>query len=90
VLLPKDYLRLWLTGEYISEMSDSAGTSWLDTGKRGWSSELLAATGLSREQMPALVEGTDQAGRLRSDLAAQWGISVGHIRLGRRCRRRGR
>ncbi|ABC92404.1 xylulokinase protein [Rhizobium etli CFN 42] len=75
VLLPKDYLRLWLTGEYISEMSDSAGTSWLDTGKRGWSSELLAATGLSREHMPALVEGTDQAGRLRSDLAAQWGIS---------------
>ncbi|WP_434711486.1 xylulokinase [Rhizobium sp. YTUHZ045] len=75
VLLPKDYLRLWLTGEYISEMSDSAGTSWLDTGKRGWSSELLAATNLSKEQMPALVEGTDQAGRLRSELAAQWGIS---------------
>ncbi|MBX5146909.1 xylulokinase [Rhizobium lentis] len=75
VLLPKDYLRLWLTGEYISEMSDSAGTSWLDTGKRGWSSELLAATDLSKEQMPALVEGTDQAGRLRSELAAQWGIA---------------
>ena len=32
VLLPKDYLRLWLTGEYISEMSDSAGTAWLDVG----------------------------------------------------------
>ncbi|WP_064694257.1 xylulokinase [Rhizobium aegyptiacum] len=75
VLLPKDYLRLWLTGEYISEMSDSAGTSWLDTGKRGWSSELLAATNLSKEQMPALVEGTEQAGKLRSELAAQWGIS---------------
>lgn len=75
VLLPKDYLRLWLTGEYISEMSDSAGTSWLDTGKRVWSSELLAATKLSKEQMPALVEGTEQAGKLRSELAAQWGIS---------------
>ncbi|MGR4846445.1 xylulokinase [Rhizobium sp. LARHSG275] len=75
VLLPKDYLRLWLTGEYISEMSDSAGTSWLDTGKRAWSSELLAATKLSMEQMPALVEGTEQAGKLRSELAAQWGIS---------------
>ncbi|MBB2698523.1 UNVERIFIED_ORG: xylulokinase [Rhizobium esperanzae] len=75
VLLPKDYLRLWLTGEYMSEMSDSAGTSWLDTGKRAWSSELLAATDLSEEQMPALVEGTAQAGRLRSELAAQWGIS---------------
>lgn len=75
VLLPKDYLRLWLTGEYISEMSDSAGTSWLDTGKRAWSSELLAATKLSEEQMPALVEGTELAGKLRSELAAQWGIS---------------
>jgi len=75
VLLPKDYLRLWLTGEYISEMSDSAGTSWLDTGKRAWSSELLAATSLSEEQMPALVEGTEQGGKLRSELAAQWGIS---------------
>ena len=75
VLLPKDYLRLWLTGEYISEMSDSAGTSWLDTGKRAWSSELLAATNLSKEQMPALVEGTEQAGKLRAELAAQWGIS---------------
>ncbi|MBY5887930.1 xylulokinase [Rhizobium leguminosarum] len=75
VLLPKDYLRLWLTGEYISEMSDSAGTSWLDTGKRAWSPELLAATKLSEEQMPALVEGTEQAGKLRSELAAQWGIS---------------
>ncbi|ARM90048.1 xylulose kinase [Rhizobium sp. CIAT894] len=75
VLLPKDYLRLWLTGEYISEMSDSAGTSWLDTGKRAWSSELLAATDLSEEQMPALVEGTEQAGTLRPELAAQWGIS---------------
>ncbi|MCW1407850.1 xylulokinase [Rhizobium sp. 1AS11] len=75
VLLPKDYLRLWLTGDYISEMSDSAGTSWLDTGKRAWSSELLAATNLSEGQMPALVEGTEQAGKLRSELAAQWGIS---------------
>ncbi|NEJ70562.1 xylulokinase [Rhizobium phaseoli] len=75
VLLPKDYLRLWLTGDYISEMSDSAGTAWLDTGKRAWSSELLAATNLSEEQMPALVEGTGQAGKLRAELAAQWGIS---------------
>jgi xylulokinase len=75
VLLPKDYLRLWLTGEHISEMSDSAGTSWLDTGKRAWSSELLAATGLDEKQMPRLVEGTEQAGKLRGELAARWGIS---------------
>jgi xylulokinase len=36
VLLPKDYLRLWLTGEHVAEMSDAAGTSWIDTGKRDW------------------------------------------------------
>ncbi|MFN6985326.1 MAG: FGGY family carbohydrate kinase, partial [Rhizobium oryzihabitans] len=75
VLLPKDYLRLWLTGEYISEMSDSAGTSWLDTGARKWSAELLSATGLDEKHMPSLVEGTDEAGVLRSELASEWGIS---------------
>lgn len=74
VLLPKDYLRLWLTGEHISEMSDSAGTSWLDTGARKWSPELLAATELSEDQMPSLVEGTEQAGKLRTELASKWGI----------------
>ena len=75
VLLPKDYLRLWLTGEHMSEMSDSAGTSWLDTGKRKWSSELLAATNLDEKQMPTLVEGTEVAGRLRGELASKWGIA---------------
>lgn len=75
VLLPKDYLRLWLTGEHISEMSDSAGTSWLDTGKRAWSSELLAATNLDEKQMPTLIEGTEQGGKLRAELASAWGIS---------------
>ncbi|MDG3577887.1 xylulokinase [Rhizobium sp. YJ-22] len=75
VLLPKDYLRLWLTGEHISEMSDSAGTSWLDTGKRAWSTALLDATGMRGEQMPSLVEGTEPGGELRRELAAAWGIS---------------
>ena len=75
VLLPKDYLRLWLTGEHISEMSDSAGTSWLDTGRRSWSPELLDATGMRADQMPALVEGTEAGGQLRAELAAQWGMN---------------
>jgi xylulokinase len=77
VLLPKDYLRLWLTGEHISEMSDSAGTSWLDTAKRKWSAPLLEATHLREENMPALVEGTEPAGILRAELAARWGLGEG-------------
>ncbi|MDE1157662.1 MAG: xylulokinase [Neorhizobium sp.] len=82
VLLPKDYLRLWLAGEHISEMSDSAGTSWLDTGARKWSAELLAATDLSEDQMPSLVEGTDAAGTLRAELAQKWGMGEGVVIAG--------
>jgi xylulokinase len=48
VLLPKDYLRLKLTGERVSEMSDASGTGWLDVGRRDWSDAMLSATGLSR------------------------------------------
>lgn len=74
VLLPKDYLRLWLTGEHVAEMSDAAGTAWLDTGARDWSDALLAATGLSRSHMPRLVEGSAVSGTLRAQLAARWGL----------------
>ncbi len=75
VLLPKDYLRLWLTGERVSEMSDASGTSWLDVGRREWSETLLAASGMSIDQMPRLVEGTRVSGQLRSELASRWGMS---------------
>jgi xylulokinase len=75
VLLPKDFLRLRLTGERVSEMSDAAGTLWLDVARRDWSDAMLAATGLSRAHMPRLVEGTEPSGRLLSDLAARWGMS---------------
>lgn len=75
VLLPKDYLRLWLSGEHISEMSDSAGTAWLDVAGRRWSPELLAATDLDESHMPHLVEGTERAGQLRAELAAKWGMA---------------
>lgn len=74
VLLPKAYVRLVLTGEAIEDMSDASGTLWLDVARRDWSDAGLAATGLSRAQMPALVEGSAPAGRLRADLAARWGM----------------
>jgi xylulokinase len=75
VLLPKDYVRLWLTGEHVSDMSDAAGTLWLDVGARRWSPALLAATDMGEENMPRLVEGTEVSGRLRAGLAARWGIA---------------
>ena len=82
VLLPKDYLRLWLTGDHVAEMSDAAGTSWLDTAKRDWSDDLLAATGLTRAQMPRLVEGSAVSGQVRDTLAAKWGLPKGVVVAG--------
>ena len=74
VLLPKDYVRLKLTGDYASDMSDAAGTCWLDVGARRWSDPLLAATGLTRDHMPALYEGTEATGRLREPLRVRFGM----------------
>jgi len=74
VLLPKDYVRLQMTGEKASDLSDSAGTLWLDVAGRRWSEALLAATGLGVEQMPVLVEGTEQTGTLLPDVAELWGV----------------
>lgn len=74
VLLPKDYLRLRLCGEYASDMSDAAGTLWLDVARRAWSPEMLAVTGLNERAMPRLVEGTEPTGILRAALAAEWGM----------------
>jgi xylulokinase len=74
VLLPKDYVRLKLTGEKASDMSDSAGTLWLDVGKRDWSDAMLKATDLNRSNMPRLFEGNAPTGKLRAEAAAQLGI----------------
>ncbi|MBY6153557.1 xylulokinase [Vannielia litorea] len=80
--LPKDYLRYWLTGEAVSEMSDASGTSWLDTGARDWSDALLEASGLTRAQMPGLVEGSAPSGTLRAELATRWGMGSGVVVAG--------
>jgi xylulokinase len=74
VLLPKDYLRYLLSGEFASDMSDAAGTMWLDVAKRDWSEQILAATGLTREHMPALFEGNQITGQLKAELAERWGM----------------
>ena len=74
VLLPKDYLRLRLTGEYATDMSDAAGMLWLDMARRDWNDDLLAATGLCRQQMPTLYEGPEIAGKLRADIARRFGL----------------
>lgn len=75
VLLPKDYLRLRLTGARVSDLSDASGTLWLDVARRAWSDELLSACDLRRGQMPSLVEGAEPSATLRADVAQSLGMS---------------
>jgi len=77
VLLPKDWLRWKLTAAMVSDMSDAAGTLWLDVGRRDWSPQLLHAGGMTAAQMPALVEGSDISGRLKPDAALALALPEG-------------
>jgi xylulokinase len=74
VLSPKDYLRLRLTGEAVTDMSDAAGTLWLDQAARDWSDPILSASGLGREHMPRLAEGNARAGEVIPSVRRAWGM----------------
>jgi xylulokinase len=75
ILLPKDYLRLKLTGDRVTDCSDAAGTWGLDEANRTWSPEAVAAVGLEASALPRLVEGTEVSGLLRAEIATAWGLS---------------
>lgn len=82
VLLPKDYVRLCMTGDKASDLSDSAGTLWLDVAGRRWSGAMLSACGLSETQMPTLYEGSQVTGTLRPDVATRWGMKAVPVAAG--------
>ena len=74
VLLPKDYVRLRLTGEYATDASDAAGTLLLDMRARDWSREILDALEIPHEWMPEVYEGPENTGALRESVAAELGL----------------
>ena len=76
ILLPKDYVRLKLSGEKATDLADASGTMWIDLSARNWSDRMLEASGLNRTHMPQLVEGTEVSGRLRTELAQRWGMGL--------------
>ncbi len=79
VLLPKDYLRLIINGQFASDMSDASGTGWLDVAKRCWSEELLAACDLNLSYMPRVYEGNENTGTILPEIAKLWGITANTI-----------
>jgi xylulokinase len=79
ILLPKDFVRFKLTGELATDLSDAAGTLWLDQARRSWSGDLIAASGLKPAQMPLVLEGTAISGAVTSRVAHQLGLPEGII-----------
>lgn len=77
VLLPKDYIRLLLTGERATDASDAAGTLLLDLRSRDYSQEVLDAFGIPRAWLPRVYEGPEVTGRLRAAVAEELGLPAG-------------
>lgn len=82
VLLPKDYLRFYLTGEFYSDMSDASGTLWMNIKNRAWSEKLLNASFLTEDEMPTLVEGNQDAGILKDILKEKFKFTNNVIVVG--------
>jgi xylulokinase len=77
VLLPKDYVRLMLTGERATDASDAAGTLLLDVRARGWSGEILEALEIPRDWLPTIYEGPEVTGTVRDAVADDLGLPRG-------------
>lgn len=77
VLLPKDYLRFLLTGEFATEVSDASGTLLLDVPRRQWSAEILEKLTIDRRWLPEVDESTVVTGRVSAAGAAATGLAEG-------------
>ena len=77
VLLPKDYVRLQLTGEHATDVADASGTLLFDVARRRWSSEMLAAVEMNEDLLPAVYESPEITGRVSAEGAASTGLKEG-------------
>jgi xylulokinase len=77
ILLPKDYVRYKLTGEFAIDRADGAGTILFDLARRDWSAEVLRALDIPAEYLPQTYEGTDVTSSLSPDVAANLGLRAG-------------
>jgi xylulokinase len=77
VLLPKDYLRFELTGEYVSDVSDASGTGVFDVVHRKWAFPLADKLNVDRSLWPSICESSDVSGRITAKAAATTGLAVG-------------
>ncbi|MBN1303247.1 MAG: xylulokinase [Anaerolineales bacterium] len=77
ILLPKDYVRFCMTGEYAMDKADGAGTVLMDLKNRTWSEEILEKLEIPQDWMPPLYEGTQITGAITAEAAQATGLKVG-------------
>ncbi|MCM1417791.1 MAG: FGGY family carbohydrate kinase, partial [Roseburia sp.] len=77
ILLPKDYIRFMLTGEYATEVSDASGMQLLDIPNRRWSDEVLDKLGIDKALLPMVYESPEITGEVNRRAAELTGLAVG-------------
>lgn len=82
VLLPKDYLAFCLTGNFCTDVSDAGGTLYFDVKNRRWSPEMLHLAGISKEQLPHVLESNECAGILKPSLQKELGLGEVRVIIG--------
>ncbi|MDL2294819.1 xylulokinase, partial [Ruminococcaceae bacterium OttesenSCG-928-D13] len=82
ILLPKDYVRYMLTGEFATEVSDASGMQLMDVPKRSWSGEVLEKLNIDKALLPTMHESPDVTGRVHSAAAEATGLAEGTIVAG--------
>lgn len=82
ILLPKDYIRFMLTGEYATDVSDASGMQLLDVPNRRWSGEVCGALGIDTALLARVYESCEVTGRLTENAAALTGLKAGTIVVG--------
>ena len=82
LLLPKDYIRFCLTGEYATEVSDASGTSLFDVSKRRWSAAVLSALEIPRDWLPRCTESPESSGNVTRLAAQETGLEEGTLVVG--------
>jgi xylulokinase len=75
VLLPKDYLTYYLTGNFATDYSDAAGTLLLNVKEKKWSEKMVKISGLSSSVLPPLHQSKERVGTLREEVAQELGLS---------------
>lgn len=82
ILLPKDYIRYKLTGDFATEVSDASGMQLMDVSKRNWSDEVLDTLGINRGLLGKMYESPDITGEVHKVAAAETGLAAGTIVVG--------